>query len=71
MAVVDAVQIVRSCKVCQYFVRQIHTSAQELQTIPITWPFAVWGLDLLGSFEKVPRGFTHFLVAVDKFTKWI
>jgi hypothetical protein len=43
----------------------------ELQTIPITWPFAVWGLDLLGPFKKVPGGFTHLLVAVDNFTKWI
>jgi hypothetical protein len=39
--------------------------------IPITWPFAVWGLDLMGPFKKVPRGLTHLLVTVDKFTKWI
>jgi hypothetical protein len=31
----------------------------------------VWGLDLLGPFKKVPRGLTHLLVMVDKFTKWI
>jgi hypothetical protein len=30
----------------------------------------VWGLDLLGPFKKAPRGLTHLLVAVDKFTKW-
>jgi hypothetical protein len=65
------VQIVRSCKGWQYFARQIHASAQGLETIPITWPFAVWGLDLLGPFKKAPRGFTHRLVMVDKFTKWI
>jgi hypothetical protein len=35
------------------------------------WPFAVWGLDLLGPFRKAPGDFTHLLVAVDKFTKWI
>jgi hypothetical protein len=45
--------------------------AQELQTIPITWPFAVWGLDLLGPFKKAPRGLTHLLITVDKFTKWV
>jgi uncharacterized protein YbjT (DUF2867 family) len=67
----DAIQIVRSCKGCQYFARQVHAPAQEHQTIPITWPFAVWGLDLLGPFRKAPRGFTHMLVAVNKFTKWI
>jgi hypothetical protein len=31
----------------------------------------VWSLDLLGPFKKAPRGLTHLLVAVDKFTKWI
>ena len=45
--------------------------AQALQTIPITWPFAVWGLDLVGPMRKAPGGYTHLLVAVDKFTKWI
>ena len=44
---------------------------QELQTIPITWPFVVWGLDMVGPLKKGPGGFTHLLIAVDKFTKWI
>jgi transposase InsO family protein len=39
--------------------------------IPITWPFAVWGLDMVGKFKTAPGGFTHLLVAVDKFTKWV
>ena len=30
-----------------------------------------WGLDLVGPFKKVPRGFTHLLVTIDKFMKWI
>jgi hypothetical protein len=67
----DMAQIMRSCKGCQCFMRQIHALAQELQTILVIWPFAVWGLDLLGSFKKVPEGLTHLLVTIDKFTKWI
>ena len=39
--------------------------------IPITWPFMVWGLDLVGPLNKAPRGYTHLLVPIDKFTKWI
>jgi transposase InsO family protein len=38
---------------------------------PITWSFAVWGLDLVGPLQKAPGGYTHLLVAVDKFSKWI
>ena len=39
--------------------------------IPITWPFMVWGLDLVGPLKKAPWGYTHLLVTIDKFTKWI
>jgi IS30 family transposase len=35
------------------------------------WPFETWGLDLLGPFKKPPGGYTHLLVTIDKFTKWI
>jgi transposase InsO family protein len=41
-------------------------------TIPLTWPFAQWGLDQVGPIPKSsPGGHTYLLVAVDKFTKWI
>jgi hypothetical protein len=62
---------VRSCKGCHYFARQVHTSTQKLQTIPITWPFVLWGSDLLGPFKTVSRGFTHLIVTIDMFSKWI
>jgi hypothetical protein len=45
--------------------------AQALQTIPITWPFAIWGLDLVRPLKKAPGGYTHLLVTVNKFSKWI
>ena len=45
--------------------------AQELQTIPMSWPFTCWGLDKVGPFKKASRGSDHILVAIDKFTKWI
>jgi ribonuclease HI/transposase InsO family protein len=69
--VADATRIVRSCRGCQFYVKQTHLPAQALQTIPITWLFAVWGLDLIGPLQKAPKGFTHLLVAIDKFSKWI
>ena len=39
--------------------------------IPITWPFAVWGLDMVGPFKRSEDKNTHLLVAVDKFAKWV
>jgi hypothetical protein len=29
----------------------------------------LWGLDLVGPLQKAPGGFTHLLVAIDKFSK--
>ena len=45
--------------------------AQELRMIPITWPFAMWVLDMVGPFKTSKDKKTHLLVAVDKFTKWV
>jgi hypothetical protein len=69
--VADATRIVCTCQGCQFYARQTHLPAQALQTIPITWSFAVWGLDLIGPLQKAPGGYTHLLVAIDKFSKWI
>jgi ribonuclease HI len=57
--VADATRIVRTCEGCQFYARQTHLPAQALQTIPITWPFAVRGLDLVGPLQKAPGGYTH------------
>jgi ribonuclease HI len=48
----DATEMVKRCEACQFHAKQIHQPAQELQTIPLTWPFAVWGLDILGPFPR-------------------
>jgi hypothetical protein len=69
--VANATRIVCSCQGCQFYARQTHLPAQALQTIPITWSFAMWGLDLVSPLQKAPRGFSHLLVAIDKFSKWI
>ena len=40
-ALQDAVELVRSCRACQFHAKQIHTPTQTLQMIPPSWPFAV------------------------------
>ena len=63
--------IVKKCDGCQRYARQDHVLAQELRMIRITWPFAVWGLDMVGPFKPSKNKKMHLLVAVDKFTKWV
>jgi hypothetical protein len=71
MALRDADQLVKHFNGSQRFSKHWHTPAAALKTIPLTWPFAVWGLDMVGSFKTALGGLTHLLVVVDKFTKWI
>jgi transposase InsO family protein len=51
--------------------RKTNLLAHALQMIPVTWPFSVWGLDIVGPLRKAPEGYTHLLVAIDKFSKWV
>jgi hypothetical protein len=67
----DAEELVRRCQGCQYFAKQQHVPAYKQVTIPPTWPFACWGLDMIGPLPTTPGGFNRVLVAIDKFTKWI
>jgi hypothetical protein len=67
----NAEELVRRCQGCQYFAKQQHVLAYKLVTIPPTWPFACWGLDMICPLPTAPGGFNRVLVAIDKFTKWI
>src|SRR4051812_36623037 len=68
----NAEDIVRRCIACQKFISRSHAPASELKRIPLSWPFATWGLDMVGPLKKSSKGGrTPLLVAVDKFTKWI
>ena len=51
----DAQDLVQRCAGCQLFVNQSQMPPTALQTIPITWPFAVRGLDMVGPL----KGGTH------------
>ena len=37
----------------------------------VLWPFARWGLDIVGAFPKVVGNKRYLLVDTDYFTKWV
>jgi hypothetical protein len=43
-----------TCEGCQFYARKTNLPTHVLQTIPVTWPFAVWGLDIVGPLRKAP-----------------
>jgi hypothetical protein len=60
---------VKTCKACQFHTNQIHMLTQTLQVIPPSWPFAVWGLNIVGPFPCAVGAYRFLYVAIDKFTK--
>ncbi|XP_048566849.1 uncharacterized protein LOC125546746 [Triticum urartu] len=54
-------ELVKKCKGCQKFGSKQHLSASALKTIPRTWSFAIWGLDMVGPFKTACGGMSHML----------
>src|SRR3954471_13845572 len=48
-------EIVRRCVACQKFANRPHAPASELKTITLSWPFATWGLDMVGHSRNHQR----------------
>jgi len=67
----DTEDLVRRCHGCQFIGKKTHVPARNLITIPPSWLFACWSMDMIGPLNVAPGGFNHVLVAVNKFTKWI
>ncbi|RDX65955.1 Pol polyprotein, partial [Mucuna pruriens] len=68
----DCCQHVRRCMKCQMYVDNIHIAPSTFHNITSTWPFSMWGLDMIGSIEpKASNGHKFILVAIDYFTKWV
>ncbi|CAL9006367.1 unnamed protein product [Prunus brigantina] len=66
----DSLQLARKCRPCQLFSNIIHQPPEPLSSMTSPWPFAQWGLDLIGPMPE-GKGQTKFaIVAVDYFTKW-
>ncbi|XP_022136678.1 uncharacterized protein LOC111008330 [Momordica charantia] len=66
----DAKQFVKTCDNCQRFTNIIHQPPELLTLILAPWPFAQWGVDIIGPLP-LGKGQTKFaVVAMDYFTKW-
>jgi len=67
----DCVDYTRKCKKCQEFINLIHTKPETLHSVVPPWPFAMWGMDIVGPFPPGKGQCKFLLVGVDYFTKWI
>ncbi|XP_070034909.1 uncharacterized protein [Nicotiana tomentosiformis] len=63
---------VQKCYQCQIHGDFIWVPPNELNVIGSPWPFAAWGMDVIGPIEPTAsNGYRFILVAIDYFTKWV
>ena len=49
----------------------VKSHLEVLISMTSPWPFAVWGIDLIGRLLKGRDSVQYTVVAVDYFTKWV
>ncbi|KAG5548730.1 hypothetical protein RHGRI_014178 [Rhododendron griersonianum] len=67
----DCNSMVQKCEKCQRFANIIHGSPTVLTPLKGPWPFAQWGVDLIGPLPMAAGQVHHAIIAVDYFTKWV
>ena len=66
-----AQEYVKKCDQCQRFALNIHQPGGVLNPLSSPWPFAQWGLDIVGPFSKAVGNKKYLLVCTNYFTKWV
>ena len=61
----------KKCDQCQRFAPNIQQLEDVLNPLSSSWPFAHWGLDIVGPFPKVAGNKRWLLVNTNYFTKWV
>ena len=61
----------RKCDPCQRLAPILKSLVQDLISISSPWPFAQWGIDIVGPLPTAPAQKKLLLVATDYFSKWI
>nr|KYP31356.1 Retrovirus-related Pol polyprotein from transposon 17.6 [Cajanus cajan] len=62
---------VQKCKECQQFSNTHRQPPEAVHQMTSSWPFAQWGMDILGPFPPAKGQLKFLIVAIDYFTKWI
>lgn len=66
----DMKEMVRTCDACQRFTRVSNSPQEYLHSVTSPWPFAKWGVNIVGAMPPGKGNRKFIVVAVDYFTKW-
>ncbi|KAL5547002.1 hypothetical protein UlMin_006689 [Ulmus minor] len=67
----DSLSFVQKCDKCQRFSTIPHQPPEELTPVSSPWPFAKWGIDLIGPLPTARGQLKYAVVAIDYYTKWV
>ena len=67
----DVAEFVKKCDSCQKYGNVQQVPGEQMTTISSPWPFAQWGIDIMGPLPQGKRQMKFLLVAIDYFTKWV
>ncbi|KAL5575438.1 hypothetical protein UlMin_017137 [Ulmus minor] len=67
----DSLDFVRKCDKCQRFSAMPRQAPEDLTTVTSPWPFAKWGIDLIGPLPTARGQLKYAVVAIDYYTKWV
>ena len=62
---------VKVCDQCQHFNNVPRQLSKYLTPMMALWPFAQWGLDILGPFPIETKQMKFLVVGIDYFIKWV
>ena len=67
----DAADFVKRCDSCQRYVNVQQIPGEKMTTISLPWPFAQWGIDIMGPLPQGKKQVRFLLVFIDYFMKWV
>ena len=70
--IADAIKYAQRCKACQIHVDFIHQPPELLHPTIASWPFEVWGIDIVKPISPSSKKGHRFILAItDYFSKWV
>lgn len=67
----DTKEFIKKCTKCQIYAPIRHCPPEKITSITAPWPFAQWGVYLVGPFLPEKGGVKYMIVVIDYFTKWV
>ncbi|XP_028074143.1 uncharacterized protein LOC114276559 [Camellia sinensis] len=69
--IANCIDYARRCHVCQFHGNFLHQPPEPLHLTTCSWPFAAWGMDIIGPFVPPSlAGYRYILAVTDYFSKW-